>query len=94
MPTLAKNARMGHPARTDTISLQMPVEAHPSFFVAPGSLEARIWRYTDLAKFLSLFDRSGLFFPRLDKLEILLKALSRNRYSSLKISNLTIYPTN
>jgi hypothetical protein len=46
----------------------MPVEAHSVFF-APGNLKARIWRYTDLAKFLSLFDRSALFFPRLDKLE-------------------------
>ena len=46
----------------------MPVEAHP-VFVPPVNPRARIWRYTDLAKFLSLFDRSALFFPRLDKLE-------------------------
>src|ERR1700730_3104477 len=46
----------------------MPTEAHP-VFVPPSNAGARIWRYTDLAKFLSIFDRSALFFPRLDKLE-------------------------
>ena len=38
-------------------------------FVAPSSPDARIWRYTDLAKLLSLLDRNALFFPRVDKLE-------------------------
>jgi hypothetical protein len=41
---------------------------HP-VFVPPQNLDALIWRYTDLAKLLSLLDRSQLFFPRLDKLD-------------------------
>jgi hypothetical protein len=46
----------------------MPTEAHP-VFVPPARADARIWRYSDLGKFLSVFDRAALFFPRLDKLE-------------------------
>ena len=45
-----------------------PVKSHP-VFIPPANPDARIWRYTDLAKLLSVFDRSALFFPRLDKLE-------------------------
>jgi hypothetical protein len=41
---------------------------HP-VFVPPEDTNSLIWRYTDLAKLLSLLDRSELFFPRLDKLE-------------------------
>jgi hypothetical protein len=61
---------VGRPSdnRLELINTNMPVEAHP-VFAAPANLKARIWRYTDLAKFLSVFDRSALFFPRLDKLD-------------------------
>ena len=41
---------------------------HP-VFEAPANPDSPIWRYTDLAKLLSIFERSALFFPRLDKLE-------------------------
>lgn len=47
----------------------MPVESHPSF-IAPASATATIWRYMDLAKFLSLLERSALYFPRVDKLAV------------------------
>jgi hypothetical protein len=43
-------------------------DPHP-IFVPPENRDAHIWRYHDLGKLLSLFDRSALFFPRLDKLE-------------------------
>ena len=39
-----------------------------SEFQPPSSPDATIWRYMDLAKFLSLVDRSALFFVRVDKL--------------------------
>jgi len=45
----------------------MPHQEHP-IFVAPSSPDARIWRYTDLSKFLSILDKSALYFPRVDKL--------------------------
>jgi hypothetical protein len=44
------------------------VDPHP-VFVPPADPDASIWRYHDLAKLLSLFDRSALYFPRLDKLD-------------------------
>jgi hypothetical protein len=69
----------------------MPVEAHP-VFVAPANPGARIWRYTDLAKFLSLFDRSALFFPRLDKLEYPLEGSftkSIFQFENLRFDDLT-----
>lgn len=46
----------------------MFAQPHP-VFVAPTNADSLIWRYTDLAKFLSLLDRSALFFSRLDKLD-------------------------
>ena len=45
----------------------MPFESHPEF-TAPESDETTIWRYMDLAKFLSVLDKSALYFVRLDKL--------------------------
>ena len=45
----------------------MPFKEHPEF-LAPKSLDAKIWRYMDLAKFLSLLDRRCLYFSRLDRL--------------------------
>jgi hypothetical protein len=45
----------------------MPHAAHPEF-IPPTNLDAVIWRYMDLGKFLSLLEKSALFFPRLDKL--------------------------
>lgn len=43
-------------------------DPHPEF-VPPANRDAPIWRYHDLGKLLSLFDRSALFFSRLDKLD-------------------------
>jgi hypothetical protein len=45
----------------------MAFKEHPEF-PPPSNPDATIWRYMDLAKFLSLLDRSALFFVRLDKL--------------------------
>jgi hypothetical protein len=45
----------------------MPFTPHPEFF-PPGGGETTIWRYMDLAKFLSILDHSALYFIRLDKL--------------------------
>lgn len=45
----------------------MPFKEHPEF-LAPDNPTAKIWRYMDLAKFLSLLDRQALYFVRLDKL--------------------------
>ena len=45
----------------------MPFKEHPEFLV-PGSADAKIWRYMDLAKFLSLLDQRCLYFSRLDRL--------------------------
>ena len=42
-------------------------ECHPSF-KAPDDANAKIWRYTDFAKLVSLLDGKALFFCRLDKL--------------------------
>ncbi len=39
-----------------------------SEFIAPDDTKAKIWRYMDLAKFLSILDRRELYFARLDKL--------------------------
>lgn len=41
---------------------------HP-VFEKPGNAEARIWRYMDFTKFVSLLDKSALFFSRADKLD-------------------------
>ncbi len=43
-------------------------EEHPAF-ESPENKDAKIWRYMDFAKFVSLLDKSALFFPRADKLE-------------------------
>lgn len=43
------------------------ITAHPSFS-APPNRNIRIWRYMDLAKFLSLLQTSSLYFSRADKL--------------------------
>jgi len=40
---------------------------HP-VFEKPEDENAKIWRYMDFAKFMSLLDKSALFFPRADKL--------------------------
>lgn len=40
---------------------------HPGF-EKPRNEKARIWRYMDFTKFVSLLDRKALFFPRADKL--------------------------
>jgi len=45
----------------------MAFKEHPEF-MAPDDLNAKIWRYMDLAKFLSMLDRRALYFVRLDKL--------------------------
>jgi hypothetical protein len=45
----------------------MAFKEHPAF-PPPSSSSAIIWRYMDLAKFLSLIDKSVLFFVRVDKL--------------------------
>lgn len=43
-------------------------EEHPAF-EAPDDPDAPIWRFTDLAKFLSLLSRRELYFHRADLLE-------------------------
>lgn len=43
----------------------MPFIEHTEF-VPPGSADAKIWRYMDLAKFLSLISERCLYFSRLD----------------------------
>lgn len=43
-------------------------EEHPAF-EAPDDRDAPIWRFTDLAKFLSLLTRRDLYFHRADLLE-------------------------
>lgn len=48
----------------------MPFVEH-SLFSPPSDPNATIWRYMDLAKFLSLIDKSALYFVRADKLAIL-----------------------
>ncbi len=40
---------------------------HP-VFEPPEDEDAKIWRYMDFTKFVSLLDKSALFFPRADKL--------------------------
>lgn len=45
----------------------MAFKEHPNFSL-PSSPTATIWRYMDLAKFLSLLDKRALFFVRVDKL--------------------------
>lgn len=44
----------------------MPFAEHPEF-QSPPTVDATIWRYMDLAKFLSVLDKSALFFVRSDK---------------------------
>ena len=41
-------------------------QAHPSFKSLPN--EAVLWRYLDFTKFVSMLDKSALFFTRADKL--------------------------
>src|SRR5574340_1150825 len=45
----------------------MAFKEHPEFLPPPNP-NATIWRYMDMAKFLSLIDKSALFFVRVDKL--------------------------
>lgn len=45
----------------------MPVEEH-AWFRPPANLDQKIWRYMDLARFVSLLHESALWFSRLDKL--------------------------
>jgi hypothetical protein len=45
----------------------MGFEEHPQF-KAPADSNAKIWRYMDVTKYLSLLERKSLFFVRLDKL--------------------------
>lgn len=45
----------------------MPFIPHPEFLPPEGG-DTTIWRYIDLAKFLSVLDQSALYFVRLDKL--------------------------
>lgn len=40
----------------------MPYQAHPAFS-EPQDRAARLWRYMDLSRFLSVLDRKALFFP-------------------------------
>jgi hypothetical protein len=40
----------------------MPYQAHTAF-VEPQDRSARLWRYMDLPRFLSLLDKNALFFP-------------------------------
>jgi hypothetical protein len=40
---------------------------HPDFR-RPDDPDARIWRYMDLPRFISLLDQSALYFPRVDQL--------------------------
>lgn len=40
----------------------MPYQAHPSF-TEPKNGNARLWRYMDLARFLSILEKRALFFP-------------------------------
>lgn len=37
-------------------------------FVLPDDQNVKIWRYMDFAKFVSLLERKGLFFSRVDRL--------------------------
>jgi len=45
----------------------LPFKEHPEFRPPPDPA-ATIWRYMDLAKFLSVLDKSALYFARLDQL--------------------------
>jgi len=45
----------------------MPFADHP-FFPPPEGGDATIWRYMDLAKFLSILDTSSLYFVRMNRL--------------------------
>ena len=40
-----------------------------SVFKKPENENAKIWRYMDFTKFVSLVDKSALFFPRADRLD-------------------------
>lgn len=46
----------------------MAFKEHPKFS-PPSTVDATIWRYMDLAKFISLLDKAALYFPRVDKLD-------------------------
>jgi hypothetical protein len=45
----------------------MPYEEHPEFS-PPNKPDAKIWRYMDFKKFLSMLENQALFFSRLDVL--------------------------
>jgi hypothetical protein len=66
----------------------MPFSPHPEF-KAPANSDARIWRYSDLAKFLSLIDKAALYFPRLDKLDDRFEGYYTKKSPVVDISNLT-----
>ena len=44
---------------------------HPSFHL-PTNPSAKIWRYMDFTKFVSLLETNALYFPRIDQLAILM----------------------
>jgi hypothetical protein len=44
----------------------MPIESHPQ--LTPLADTARLWRYMDFTKYLSLLDRGQLYFPNLEAL--------------------------
>ena len=45
----------------------MSVTENPAF-IAPASVDVKIWRYIDFTKFVSMLEEAGLFFARLDRL--------------------------
>lgn len=47
----------------------MAFKEHSEFSPPPNG-DSTIWRYMDLAKFLSLIDKAALFFPRVDMLDM------------------------
>jgi hypothetical protein len=59
---------------------------HPSF-QQPADPAARIWRYMDFAKLLSLFQQLGLYLPRLDQLADPFEgSLSRAEYEQVRLT--------
>ena len=42
--------------------LPMPYQTHPAF-IEPHDRTARLWRYMDLPRLLSVLDKRALFFP-------------------------------
>ena len=48
----------------------MPYQTHLAF-IEPKDRNARLWRYMDLARFLSILDKRALFFPSIATLSAL-----------------------